>query len=157
MALTSAQKQTLVAAILADPAISQTFIDGNLPGVADYYNALAAPTFTVWKTNVPLSDVGRTFNASELAGLTQLNTSRLQNLAAWLAAGINPSIAAVRQFFDDIFSGAGGNSTRPALLALWKRPATRLEKLFAAGTGTDNNPATLVVEGALGVSELIGL
>ena len=40
-------------------------------------------------------------------------------------------LALFAAFFDDVFSVAAGASTRAALLALWKRPATRLEKLFA--------------------------
>jgi hypothetical protein len=157
MHLTTAQRATLKTNILATPEANAFYAVGNLQGLADYYNANASPTFTVWKTNVPLGDVGKTFNATELAGLTQLNTSRLQNLAAWLAAGVNPSTAPTRQFFDDIFSGAGGAGTRAGLLALWKRPATRAEKLFATGTGSDASPATLVVEGALTFDEFSGL
>lgn len=114
----------------------------NAQQVANWYNQPAAPAFTVWKTLVPIGEVGRTFNATEMAGLTSLNTQRLQNLAAWLVGGVNPSLATVRQFFDDVFSGAGGVNTRAALLALWKRAATRAEKLFATGTGTDAVPAT---------------
>jgi hypothetical protein len=56
--------------------------------------------------------------------------------------GINPSLADRRQFFDDIFSGAGGVNTRANLLALWKELATRAQKLFSTGTGTDAAPAT---------------
>jgi hypothetical protein len=155
--LTTAQKVTLKAAILADGAISQTFIDGDLDGVVAYYNAPASPSFTVWKTLVPLGEVGRGFDTTELAGLTSLNTQRLQNLAAWLVLGVNPSLASDRAFFDDVFSGAGGTNTRAALLILWKRLATRLERLFATGTGSNAVPGTLVVEGALAVNDLIGL
>ena len=157
MPLTPEQKQTLKTNIQSTPAANALYVDGNLAGLAAYYNAESNPAHIVWKTNVPLNDVGRTFNAAELAGLTQLNTSRLQNLAAWLATGVNPSVTAVRQFFDDIFSGAGGTNTRPALLALWKRTATRLEQVFATGTGSTANPATLVVEGSLSYTDLIGL
>lgn len=156
-ALTDAQKVTLKTAIVADSSANALYQAGDLSGLAAYYNAPASPTFTVWKTYVWLGDVGRTFNASELAGLTTANTSRLQALALWMPEGVNPSTAAVRQFFDDIFSGAGGVNTRTALLALWKRSATRLEKLFATGTGSDVSPATLTYEGTIPYSDLIGL
>jgi hypothetical protein len=67
---------------------------------------------------------------------------------------VNPSIASNRAFFDDVFSGAGGTNTRAALLALWKRLATRGEKLYATGTGSDASPATLVVEGAISARDV---
>ena len=157
MALTPAQKITLKAAIQADSTANAFYINGDLSGLADYMNAAASPAFIVWKSNVVIGEVGKKFNATELAGLTSLNTQRLQNLAAWLIEGVNPSLASIRQFFDDIFSGAGGTNTRTALLALWKRSATRVEKVFAAGTGSDAVPATLVVEGDLSTNDLIGL
>lgn len=116
--------------------------------IAAVYNLANSPAFTVWKTKVPKVTVGETFNAAELAGLTSLNTQRLQNLAAWLDT-INPSLLTVRTFFDDVFSGAGGTNTRAALLILWKRLASRFERLYATGTGSDPSPATLVVEGTL--------
>lgn len=155
--LTTAQLQTLKTAILADPTANAFYQAGDLSGLAAYYNGPASPAFIVWRTLVSIGEVGRTFNATELAGLTSLNTQRLQNLAAWLEAGVNPSLATTRQFFDDVFSGAGGANTRAALLAIWKRSATRLEKVFATGTGSDAAPATLAVEGTLSYTELIGL
>lgn len=127
--------------------------DGNLC-LARFYNTDASPAFVVWKTGVPLTTVGNAFNATELAGLTSLNTQRLQNLAAWLVTGVNPSLSPVRQFFDDIFSGAGGTNTRAALLALWKRIASRAERLYATGTGSDAVPGLLVFEGSLSGSDV---
>lgn len=148
--LTGPQLVTLKAHIDADPVIAAwpNNSDGNTE-IAKALNLNASPSFTVWKTMVPIVHVGRAFNASELAGLTTVNLTRLQTLAQYLAGGLNPSDANVRAFFDDIFSGAGGTNTRASLLTLWKRLATRAEKLYATGTGSDAVPATLVVEGAL--------
>jgi hypothetical protein len=152
MLTTAAQYQTLKAALAANTATvlingASTPINAvpvgaqNAQTVADWYNLTAAPAFVLWKGNVAIKAVGEAFNAGELGGLTSLNTQRLQNLAAWLTGGVNPSLASVRQFFDDVFSGAGGVNTRAALLALWKRNATWAEKLYAAGAGTDAAPA----------------
>lgn len=156
MALTTAQKATLKAAILADPTLSvfPNSIDGNIDLATKLSNTIPSPAFIVWKSNVPLTNVGETFNAAELAGLTSLNTQRLQNLAAWLINGVNPSKATVRQFFDDIFSGAGGVNTRAALLALWKRSANLIEKILATGTGSDASPATMTFEGPISSSDV---
>jgi hypothetical protein len=150
MPLTSQQLATLRAAIDGDPALAA--IPNNSDGaveIAHAFNLAASPVFTVWKSNVPTRTVGEAFSASELAGLTSLNHTRLQTLAIYLTAGVNPSLASIRAFFDDIFSGAGGTNTRAALLALWKRTATRAEKLYATGTGSDASPATLTFEGAI--------
>jgi hypothetical protein len=148
--LTTQQLVTLKAHIDGDPALAAqpNNADGNT-AIAAAMNLAASPAFTVWRTNVSLRDVGAAFNGSELAGLTTANQTRLQTIALYLTAGVNPSVASNRAFFDDVFSGAGGTNTRASLLVLWKRLATRAEKLYATGTGSDAVPATLVVEGAL--------
>lgn len=155
MALTLAQQAILKTDVLADASFNS--LPHNSDGgdaIAKAYNLLAVPNFTVWKTNVSINDVGKKFNGSELSGLTTGNQSRLQTLAQYLANGVNPSLLDNRQFFDDVFSGAGGTTTRANLLALWKRFATRAEKLFATGTGTDAVPATMTFEGQLGYADV---
>ena len=142
MALTNAQLTTLKADIIANG-----LENSSANAIAEFYNA--ASTFTVWKTNVTINEVGKKFNGAELAGLTTGNQTRLLTLAAYLAGGVNPSLADNRAFFDDVFSGAGGTNTRAALLILWKRIANKVEKLFATGTGTDAVPGLLTFEGSI--------
>jgi hypothetical protein len=147
--LTPAQLQTLKTDIESDPALNAEPMNSDgAYAIAQAYNALAAPAFIVWKTNVPRNEVGKTFVASALAAITAGNNDKLANFAAWNEV-VNPSRADQRAFFDDVFSVAAGASTRAALLVLWKRTATRLEKLFATGTGSDASPATMVVEGQI--------
>ena len=117
--------------------------------VAGWYNGLASPPWTVWKILVSITEVGRKFNGAELAGLTTANVQRLTCIALFSSGGVNPSLPDQRAFFDDVFSGAGGNITRPALLALWKRLANRIEKLLSTGTGSDPMPATINTAGFL--------
>lgn len=169
--LTTPQLQTLKASIAAasDQAVSVPgnlcagFVgtainaipnssDGNVC-VAAQYNLTASPAFTVWKTNVPQDQVGRAFNPVELASLSSLNTQRLQNIEQWFNT-FNPSLAGDRAFFDDIFSGAGGATTRASLLVLWKRLALRGERLYTTGTGSDAVPGLLVFEGALTAADV---
>ena len=71
--LTTQQLTTLRTHIDASPDLSSKSnnSDGQVE-VAALLNANASPAFTVWKTNVAVGDVGKTFNASELAGLTSL-------------------------------------------------------------------------------------
>lgn len=154
--LTTAQLQTLKTDIIADSTLNAQ--PNNSDGafvIAAAYNATASPSFTVWKTSVPVNQVGQNFNGAELSGLTSLNNTRLQTLAAFFSSGVNPSKTDVRAFFDDIFSGAGGTTTRSQLLILWKRFATRSEKLFATGTGSDAVPATLIFEGSVTVQDVV--
>jgi hypothetical protein len=150
MGLTGPQLATLKADIAADPtlnAIPKT-PDGNQQ-IANAYNLNASPAFTVWKTNVGITEIGDKFNGVELANLSQLNIARLQCMAQHAPGGVNPSLTDRRQFYDEIFSGAGGNITRPALAILWRRLARRGERLYATGTGSDASPGMLVFEGLI--------
>lgn len=153
---TPAQLQTLKTYIVGQSDLNSqpATPDGHFE-VARLLNLNAAgPNNIAWKTSVPIGDVGKALNGTELAGLTSLNHTRLQTLAIYLSTGVNPSLASNRQFFDDIFSGAGGVNTRASLLALWKRVMTRAEKVYATGTGSDASPATLVVEGLVDADDV---
>jgi hypothetical protein len=154
MALTPAQLTTLRAAIDADPVLSA------YPRTADGYvdlatvlNRAADPAFTVWKTRIPINEVGKAFVASSLSAATSANNERLNNFAQW-NNDVDPSRADQRQFFDDVFSVASGAPTRTALAALWRRLATRVEALFATGTGSDASPATMTVEGSVSAQDV---
>jgi hypothetical protein len=150
MDLSPTQSVALRVDIAADPVLGAlAHTPDNAQRIADAYNLAASPAFTVWKTTVSITEVGDKFNGAELAALTTGNQSRLQTIALYSGAGVNPSLADRRAFFDDVFSGAGGTVTRGALLALWKRLATRAERLYATGTGSSSTPGTLVEEGAL--------
>jgi hypothetical protein len=154
MALTPQQLTTLRAAIDADPVLSAfpNNPDGHVE-IAKAFNLDASPAFTVWKTRVDRNTVGKTFVATALAAITTGNNDKLNNFAAWNET-IDPSRADQRAFFDDVFSVAAGASTRAALNVLWRRLATRGEKLYATGTGSDAAPATLVVEGAISARDV---
>jgi hypothetical protein len=121
--------------------------------IAQELNKPAAPAFIVWKTNVPRNEVGKAFVASALAAITAGNNDKLANFAAWNES-VNPSRADQRQFFDDVFSVAAGATTRAALLALWKRSANSVEKLFATGAGSDASPATMTFEGSVSYQQV---
>lgn len=153
--LTSSQLATLKAAILANPTWNAfpNNDDGHF-NLAVLLNQIASPTYTVWRRTVGITETGKKFVGTEWASLSAANHTRLQTVAQWLADGYDASLADIRAMFDDIWSGSGGTLTRSALLALWKRAATSVEKLFATGTGTDTAPATLVFEGMVTPSEV---
>jgi len=153
--MTPAQLVILKSDILADPTLN-AFPNGTTGNfeVAKAYNELASPAFTVWKVNVSITQIGDNLVATELAGLSTLNSTRLQTIAVFSSDGVNPSLSDRRAFFDDVFSGSGGALTRAKLLTLWKRLATRAEKLFSIGTGTDSSPASTTFMGAVSLSEV---
>jgi len=156
MALTAGQLTILKAAILADGALAaQPNTPDGAFAIAVALNAIASPSFTVWKTSVPVSEVGEAMVSTEVSGLTTANTNRLQVMVQYSGGVFNPSRPDTRAGFDSIFSGAGGVNTRALMLALWKRLATRAEKVFATGTGSDASPATLTWEGSLSYVDVL--
>lgn len=154
-ALTVPQIAVLRANILADPVLAPKCVPaGDGPyDIAAAYNLLKSPTFTVWRTNVSVRETGQAFDGTEWANMTSANHTRLQTVAQYLA-NYNAALPGIQAMFNDIW-GAGATVTKAALLVLWKRPATRIEALFATGTGTDPLPATMVFEGALSVADSI--
>lgn len=150
MLLTTSQLQIIKAAILADPVLAAQPMDGDGNGfIADALNAVAAPAFTVWKSSVTLTQVGLAMLSTDVASLTTGNTNRLLVMSSYSGGVFYPANADTWNGFNDVFSVAGASGTRAALLALRKRLALRIEKLFATGTGSDAAPATLVVEGTI--------
>lgn len=151
--MTSAQLTTLKADILADPVLAAKPMndDGHF-AIAAAYNLTASPAWRVWKTSVSTADCKDAVNWTEFIGRSVGERAAFEFL---LSNGhINPSRANVRQGIADMFSGAGGTITRNALLALSKRDATRAEKLFSSGTGSDAVPATTTFEGNLSYSDV---
>lgn len=153
MPLTTAQYQTLKTAINADSALSSQ--PNNSDGafaIAAALNQLADPAFIVWKSSVSTADCKTATNWTEFIGRSAGERDAWQFM---LSNGtINPSQPNVRQGISDIFSGAQGVTTRTALLALSKRSATRAEKIFATGTGSDATPATMGFEGNLSYQDV---
>lgn len=158
MALTPEQKVTLKAAIVADPAANALYVNGDLQGLADYYNALFSPAFIVWK-----SDVTKAFVQSSPA----FNWTRVDNLSVgkariwdqmFYSGSINPSQPNIRVGIDATWVGTQADlDVRAAVYVMCKRSATRAEKLFSTGTGTDATPANMTFEGKITTNDLIGI
>jgi hypothetical protein len=156
-ALTTAQLTTLKADIAADATLNALpKTPDNAVTIAAAYNLPASPAYWVWKTSMP---------PDEYTGNNGIVWTEVDALAVgkarifeWMSGGmtrpINPSDPNQRQGLSDAF--AAGTTTRTNLIALARRQATRLEKLFAVATvggsgtrGSTANPDTMVVEGAL--------
>lgn len=152
--LTTTQLQALKADIAADPAFAT--LPHNSDGgfaVAAAYNLLRVPNWYVWRTDVPTSECKKAMVWTEYIARS------VGERDAWvfmLSNGtINGGDANVRQGIADIFSGPGGAASRVALLAVAKRVATRAEKLFSSGTGSEASPATMTFEGSLSYQNIL--
>ena len=154
--LTTAQLQLIKAAIIADPALSAKpqNSDGAFE-IAVELNKPATPAFVVWKLSVTAKEMGEAMNSTEVSGLTTANTNRLMVMHAYSGDVFNPSRLDTRTGFDSVFSGTGGALTRAALLTLYKRNATRFEKVLATGTGTDLSPANMAVESPVDYTHIL--
>ena len=153
MTLTTAQKATLKAAIIANPTWDAfpNNGDGNFD-LAVVLNVTATPDFTVWKTSVPVQAMMDAVNGVSLAALQSAESNVLISvIASFQNSGIDPELPDKRDLFDNLFAGGANNNptTRASLLALWKRLTTEGEKIFAVGTGSDAVPALLDFVGSL--------
>lgn len=171
MMLTTQQQNTLKTFIQADPTLN-AFAPGadNAWAIADLLAVNANPAFQVWQSNTPASDIydavqWAAFTPSDAPDGTTLWANRslacqgkqfnLQTLLSGRET-ISTGKANIRAGLQDALTGipSGTNGAQsvggwPAVKLAIQRPANVLEKLFATGTGTSVNPATLVVEGRL--------
>lgn len=163
MSLTTQQQATLKAFIEADPVLS-TYphnSDGAF-AIAGALKVTASPDFIVWRTNVTEQEFtdDTSADATTWSWPAFIARSALEQNgwnAMFRRGSVNPSKAAVRQGFVDIFSGAQNNAPaqRTHCAAIAKRKANVLEKLFATGTGSTASPATMAVEGSIPYNEVV--
>jgi hypothetical protein len=152
MALTSEQYALLQAKILADPVLSAK--PANSDGAYDIaaaMNLAASPDFIVWKTAVDQETI--TQNGFDWVRVDNLSVGKAR-IWEWLfgnpTRSMNPSKANVRAGIDECWKGTAADlAVRAAVYVHCKRNATRAEKLFASGVGTDATPATMSFEGQL--------
>lgn len=127
--------------------------------IANAFNLFATPDFWVWRTRVTKDELvtsvsvdGTTFSWTGTGFITRSQGERDAWRELFSAEGtVNPSLANVRTAFTDIFSGgtAPAPANRTHLATVARRRATRLERLFATGTGSTASPGLLVIEGVL--------
>lgn len=154
MALTPEQMATLKADIQADPTMSAlpNTNAGNML-IAEMYEALASPVFTVWKTYVTVEEImANGFDWTRVDAAT-VGKARIWE---WMTnqGSMNPSKANVRAGINDAWSGAPNASHLAGITAHLHRSANRLEKLLAVGTGSVASPAVMGYEGSISPDEL---
>ena len=160
MPLTTAQKTTLKTDILAnantvnyggvDVAINllPNNSDANF-AIAGWYNQQVSPDWTVWRTAVTRKEILQ--NGFDWTRLDNLSVGKARVWSDIFVDGfINPSKVNVRAGIDAVWVGTAQDlAVRSVVYGHCKRNATRAEKVFASGTGSDASPATMAVEGKL--------
>ena len=154
MALTTAQSTTLAAHIRAstDGDVIAALAIRNDTEMARLYNLETA--FVAWKPSVTVDEIGMAFDYAEVANKTSGDNERLQVFRAYNTDSVDPSRLDIRDFFDDVFSAAGGVNTRAALAILWTRFVTVTEEIFTTGTGTQGDPGTLDFVGTVSSTDI---
>jgi len=155
MSLTNAQYTTLADHIRSntDPDVVAALAVRNDTELTRLYN-LDSATW-VWKTVVTKRELRAAFDWDEV--VTNLSATDWQAWAELTADGqVDGSDANIRAGFARIFTGPNVVNTRTALLAAAKRVASVYESLFSAGTGTEGDPATVVIVGPVD-TQTIGL
>jgi len=147
--LDTAQLHVLRAAILAetDPAFTALRDSKSDGEMAAWFNQPS--TTIVWRTAVTQDEIMQ--NGFDWVQVDNLSVGKAR-IWDWLfknqALTMNPSKGNVRGGIDECWKGTAAMlSVRAAIYLHCKRPATRGEKLFATGTGTDASPATMGMEG----------
>ncbi|MDO8682775.1 MAG: hypothetical protein Q7N50_04765 [Armatimonadota bacterium] len=161
--LSLSQRATLKTFILNDPTLAAQAAAEQFDLVMTALNANASPDFWVWRTSVSKNEItqetsqdGTVFNWTGTGFITRSQGERDAWSELFVDGIVNPSLVNVRQAFNDIFSG--GTPPAPAnrahLLAVARRKASVLERIFTTGTGSTAAPATLVVQGQIGEQEI---
>lgn len=150
MALSLEQLATLKAAILADPVLAAYPVgsDGSYE-IALALNTLADPAFVVWRTNVSVDEIMR--NGMDWARVDNLTVGKAR-IWDWMTrlGTFNAAKANIRAGIDAAWVGMAADlAVRATIYTHCKRSATKAEKIFATGTGSDAAPATMGYEGAL--------
>jgi hypothetical protein len=171
MALTTLQLSALKAAILADGTLSAypNTIDGNLDMASQKLNVTASPSFKVWSTRVPVSDI---FDAITWSNYTPADAAdasvtfsnrlmvinvkqmNLQNMVIgrdFVNASKSNIRAGLRDAVIQLPSGASGaavsagGASGVTVLTACLRDALLIEKILTAGSQTTGTVAADVM------------
>jgi hypothetical protein len=157
--LTAPQLAALKAAILADPVLAAKPMnsDGDFD-IAAALNQPAVPDYFVWRTAVPTDEI--MLNGFDWTRVDNLTVGK-SRIWEWMTnlGQINPSQSNVRAGVLAVFTTAGDLANRNAVFSHCQRLATRVEKLFATGSGTTTTdqgvgPSTMGFEGAISYQDV---
>ena len=148
MALTTEQLAVFQASLLAetDPDLVFRRDSGQAGRVAEWYNEPRVPSLVVWKTSLQLEEI--TSNGFDWVRVDNLSVGKAR-IWEWMFGSedksINPSKPNIRAGIAEVWKGTAADlAVQATVLKHCKRPATRIQALFAVGTGTMEAPATMV-------------
>lgn len=149
--MTPDQLLTLKAHIQAnvDPAVVSALAGGNHTGLAALYNAQG--TKIVWKPSISVAEYRAAIVWAEVDALTIGKARIWEWITGNMKLPIDASVASVRQGLADCWAAT---ASLTALVAIAKRPATKVEEVFVTGVGTNGNPAVLGYEGPVTIHEI---
>jgi len=159
--LTHEQQIAFKADVLADPVLSQLeHTSDNAFFIADAYKLDASPAFYVWKTNATQDEIMQ--NGMDWTRVDNLSVGK-SRIWEWMftnqSRSFNPAKPNVRAGIDAVWVGTAADlAVRAAVYLHCQRPANRLEKLFATGTGTampGGTPATMGFEGGIQYNDVL--
>jgi hypothetical protein len=154
--LTPQQLSALKAYIEADQVL------GAIPETADGGFAVAAalaqptsPAVIVWKTSVVVDEIMR--NGLDWARVDNLSVGKAR-VWDWMSrlGSFDASKPNIRAGIEATWVGTAADlAVRAMVYTHCKRTASRVEALFATGTGTTEAPATMTFEGALTYQDVL--
>ena len=150
--LTTQQLAALKTDILADASFNG--LPQNSDGafaIAAAYNLATSPAWVVWRTSVAQDEIMQ--NGFDWTRVDNLSIGK-SRIWEWMFDNadrvFNPAKPNVRAGIDATWVGTAADlAVRTAVYTHCKRNATRAEKLFSSGTGSDATPATMAFEGQL--------
>lgn len=164
MNLTPAQQATLRAYILGQSDL--VAIIGSVDQLTTALNINAVPNFWVWRKSVSRNNI-----YTEQNDLSVPIDDKFWNWTTYKNQGVSEQNAWVQMFMQDvtdfsaqnvrdgiakIFTGsAAATAQRNHILAIGRRLASRVERVFQTGAGTTANPDILVTEGPITQNEVI--
>jgi hypothetical protein len=155
--LNEAQRATLAAHIRAstDQAVVDALAIRNDTELTRLYN-LDSALWWVWRTLVTQDEIMTNgFDWVEVDNLTAGKARIWEWLFDNAQSAIRPSLPNVRAGIAECWKGTAAKlAVQAAVLAKCKRHATLAESLFVTGSGTENDPALLVVEGAISTEDV---
>ena len=163
MALTTAQKATLKTYIEANPTwMTYSHNSDGASAIAGELALVASPDFVVWRSDVTEAEVvgdtsaeATAWDWTVYAALTRSEQGAYERMFA--SGTVDAGKPNIRQGFADVFNGPSGADQRVHMAAISKRLANDIESLFAVGTGTTGDPATMKVEGRVGYREILNV
>ena len=131
MALTTAQKATLAAAIAADSNLTTFVQQGNDGAIADYYKA--ASTTNAWKTSVSPQTSDEAANYTNFDALV---AGKRDSWGIFLMFSRDFNKAKIRNWIVDVWGAATAASVAESVLQAGTEKANKGEMVFSTTTKT---------------------